>query len=177
MDNTSLINILNTCFLVSLSFAILFFIITVILFFVFDIKTIFDIRTGRAQSKTVSEMKKANADTGRLRVGGKTVTSKLSEEDKRKSRTPAVIPPDNKNQVVEQYDPGAAQTDVLKPEQRDSAYTSKVTTIEDSQSETTVLNHTTEEFLNNEAVSSTEFDKSFKVIKSVVLINTDIMID
>lgn len=118
MNSTSGIDILNTCFMVALAFTILFFIISVVLFFVFDIRTILSIKTGRAQQKTISEMKKANASTGRLRVDGKTMTSKLSEEDKKKARTPAVVPPPTSPSAPKQveYNSGDAQTDALRPQ-------------------------------------------------------------
>ena len=45
----STLSILQTCFSVCVAFCILFFIITVVLFFLFDIRTIFNIRTGRAK--------------------------------------------------------------------------------------------------------------------------------
>lgn len=73
-----IINILNTCFTLCLAFTILFFIISVVLFFVFDIRTVFNIRSGRAQAKTVKEMQEANSNTGRLRVGKQTQTAKLT---------------------------------------------------------------------------------------------------
>ena len=78
MENNA-ISVLNTLFYVCLSLCIVFFIITVVLFFLFDIRAIFSIRTGRAKRKTVDEMMAANANTGRLRVGGKTLTSKLDK--------------------------------------------------------------------------------------------------
>ena len=77
-----LISIFRICFYVCLAFTILFFIISVVLFFLFDIKTIFNIRTGRAKQKTIKEMQAANNSTGRLRVDGKTLTSQLSKNDK-----------------------------------------------------------------------------------------------
>lgn len=75
-----LISILNTGFIICLSAAILFFVISIILFFVFDIRTIYMIRSGRAQAKTVKEMEKANSDTGRLRIGKVTQTSTLGRD-------------------------------------------------------------------------------------------------
>ena len=54
-----LISIFRICFYVCLAFTILFFIISVVLFFLFDIKTIFNIRTGRAKQKTIKEMQAA----------------------------------------------------------------------------------------------------------------------
>ena len=161
MDNTNIINVLNTCFLISLAFAILFFIISIVLFFVFDIKTIVSIKTGRAQAKTISEMKKANASTGRLRVDGKTVTSKLSDEDKNKMRAPAVTPPPQPN--VKQYDLDSSKTDVLKPSS-DTA-------------ETSVLGHTDKVSANNYASDNQIPNINFKVVKHNVYIHTDVIID
>ena len=78
-----LISIFRICFYICLAFTILFFIISVVLFFLFDIKTIFNIRTGRAKQKTIKEMQAAYNSTGRLRVDGKTLTSQLSKNDKK----------------------------------------------------------------------------------------------
>lgn len=75
-----LISILNTGFIICLSAAILFLVISIILFFVFDIRTIYMIRSGRAQARTVKEMEKANSDTGRLRIGKVTQTSTLGKD-------------------------------------------------------------------------------------------------
>lgn len=96
MENTvdnGVIDIINTCFMVCMAFTILFFIISIILFFLFNIRTIFNVKTGRAQAKTVKEMQLANTSTGRLRVGGKTQTTKLSKEQRNKKKVPAIMPP------------------------------------------------------------------------------------
>ncbi|MBQ6181467.1 MAG: hypothetical protein IJK31_07240 [Ruminococcus sp.] len=61
-----LIGLYHNGFIICIAFAILFFIISVILFFVFHIKDIFDIKTGRAQKRKIDEMEKENALTGRL---------------------------------------------------------------------------------------------------------------
>ena len=63
----SVINTMNTLFWICLSFTVLFFIISVVLFFVFDIRTIFNMKTGRAQAKTVKEMKAANEITAAMK--------------------------------------------------------------------------------------------------------------
>lgn len=72
--------LLNTIFIVCLALAIVFFIITIVLFFLFDIRTIFNIRSGKAAAKTVKEMETANASTGRLRVGKVTNTGTLDKK-------------------------------------------------------------------------------------------------
>ena len=87
------ISIFNTAFVVCLSMAILFFIISVVLFFIFDIKTIYMIRSGKAKAKTVKEMQAANADTGRLRIGNKTQTEKTpGKKDNKDKNKPAKKP-------------------------------------------------------------------------------------
>ena len=78
---------LNTIFIVCLALTIVFFLITVVLFFLFDIKTIFSIRTGKAAAKTVKEMEAANANTGRLRVGKVTNTGALNKNDKKSGKS------------------------------------------------------------------------------------------
>ena len=65
-DSESLIGLYHSGFIICLAFAILFFIVSVVLFFVFHIKEIFDMKTGRAQKKKIDEMEKENALTGRL---------------------------------------------------------------------------------------------------------------
>lgn len=78
-------SLLNTIFIVCLVLTVVFFVITLILFFLFDIRTIFNIRTGKAAAKTVKEMETANANTGRLRVGKVTNTGTLGKkQDKSK---------------------------------------------------------------------------------------------
>ena len=76
----NLISLLQTGTIVCLSFTVVFFIISIVLFFVFDIRFIFNIRRGRAKRKTVEEMQKANNQTGRLRAKGKTLTSRLDSK-------------------------------------------------------------------------------------------------
>lgn len=109
----SVISTMNTLFWICLSFTVLFFVISVVLFFVFDIRTIFNIRTGRARAKTVKEMKAANENTGRLRVAGKTQTSKLSENEKSVSREPAVVPPKSEERNQYYNYNGGEDTEVL----------------------------------------------------------------
>ena len=186
MDN-GIIGAMNMGFIISLSFAILFFIITVILAFVFDIKTIFFMRTGRAQAKTVNEMKKANADTGRLRVDGKTQTGKLSEKSKKKGRVPAVIPPPHPEQAAPAPE-GSMETDVLSQNQSQETADNQTTVLGSDETQTTVLgsDETQTTVLNAEPAhtqetkahddnSQSEASESihFVVTKEVILTHTD----
>ncbi len=95
MENT--ISLLQICFSICLALTVVFFIISVVLFFVFDIRLIFNIRTGRAKRKTVQEMQEANSRTGRLRIDGRTQTSQLKKGDKRRKNQPLIQPPNKNN--------------------------------------------------------------------------------
>ena len=70
MSNLDQINLLSTLFYIALIASIVFLILSFVLFFVFKIPQIYMMRTGKAQRKTIEQMKKINADTGRLSVRG-----------------------------------------------------------------------------------------------------------
>lgn len=156
------INILQTCQHVAIAFLILFFIISIVLFLLFDIRKIFNIRTGRAKAKTVSEMSKANAATGRLRVGGKTVTSELSKDEKK----------NKKKQKTDNYAIPPQQTPVPQPNTQYSAPpqsygfdgasmpTEKLT--DDGTDATTVLESSTPDYPA----------RKFVITKKVISVNT-----
>lgn len=63
----SLIKIYQICFYISLVVTILGLANAAFLFFRFDVRGIFEIRTGRAAKRTIRKMAEANASTGRLR--------------------------------------------------------------------------------------------------------------
>ncbi len=65
-------------FWICLVAAVIFLIITVAMFFFFNIPLIFSIRTGRAKKKTIEEMQRANSETGRLRPVGRFSTANLT---------------------------------------------------------------------------------------------------
>ena len=165
----SVTNVLSTCFWICLVFAIFFFLLSVVLFFVFDIKKIFDLKTGRAKRKTVRDMEAANASTGRLRVEGKTQTSKLSEKEKAIERAPAITPPTEKERknYYNASESGGEETEVLyhKPEPTDDNY----------YPETSVLsqNVTVENVYN---FSDTDKKIEMKIIKNEMYIHTNEMI-
>ncbi len=168
--NASVIDTLNTCFLVCLSFCILFFIISVILFFVFDIRTIFNIKTGRAQAKTIKEMKAANDSTGRLRVDGKTQTSKLSEEQKETERAPAVVTPSQQN-IRNQYENGSDATVVLADNTAESKDNNSI------YAETTLLSDAVADNFADSEISAQSKEKiNFIVVKKEMYVHADEMI-
>lgn len=67
MNSQSMIAAYNTGFNICLTIAVLGAASAIFLFFKFDIRTIFAIRTGRAERQTVEKLREANARTGTLR--------------------------------------------------------------------------------------------------------------
>ena len=61
------IDTFHTLFYVCLGLCIAFLILSVIFFFKFDIRNIFNTKTGRSVRKTVQSMEEKNARTGSLR--------------------------------------------------------------------------------------------------------------
>lgn len=170
--------------MVCLAFTILFFVISVILFFLFDIRTIFSVKTGRAQAKTVKEMQAANASTGRLRVGGKTQTSKLSKEQRNKKKVPAVIPPQQTAAQQPSYNSytqqtGSAETELLhqnleenkEPAQNEAAFESA-----DGGNMPMPFVPVAETSVLNQRQFDETTDIHFVLTKKVVLIHTEEMI-
>ncbi len=184
MENT-LIGLFDTCQKICIAFAVLFLIISVVLFFLFDIKAIFNIRTGRTKKKTIKEMENANNNTGRLRVGGKTLTSKLKEEDKNMVRSAVITPPPNSdtqspnttevltdnnqtemlsdNNLTEVLSPDLSLTQVLRQDDKEDT---------DITSELSDLNTTTLGS-NNKVPEIKPEDINFVVLKKQLYIHTD----
>ena len=65
-NNEKLVGVFGTLSVVCFVLAAVFAILAVTMFFIFDIRNIFDMRTGRAQKRIITEMEKENALTGRL---------------------------------------------------------------------------------------------------------------
>lgn len=114
MDANIAIEVFDTCFKVCMAFAVFFFVASVVLFFVFDIKTIYSIRTGSAKKKTIKEMQAANDTTGRLRVGNRTLTSKLPKGQTGRTRGPVIVPPDQVKTDDFSHTDASNETEVLQ---------------------------------------------------------------
>lgn len=186
-----LISIFRICFYICLAFTILFFIISVVLFFLFDIKTIFNIRTGRAKQKTIKEMQAANNSTGRLRVDGKTLTSQLSKNGKKnigKKRENVIVPPQTepvKEQYVNQnktpYGDGSENTTVLQPQAEPTAVLSQPD-IQSYDPGAQTTQQLSESDMNNIGYdNSFAYDNvqnvNFQIVKKLVVIHTDEIIN
>ena len=61
------ISLYHTLFYVCLGLCIFFFLLSLVFFFKFNIRNIFNARTGRSVKKTVQDMEAKNAHTGQLR--------------------------------------------------------------------------------------------------------------
>lgn len=75
MNAQSMIAAYNTGFTVCLVITVLAVASAVFLFFKFDIRTIFAIRTGRAERQTIEKLREANARTGTLRPAPEAYTA------------------------------------------------------------------------------------------------------
>ena len=62
-----LISLYHTGFIVCLCLAVLSAVLSIVLFFVLDIRGVFDFMTGRAEKRTIRKMQEENAKTGKLR--------------------------------------------------------------------------------------------------------------
>ena len=62
-----IINLYHIGFLICLALSMIFLLVTVFLFFKFDIRNIIDLKTGRGAKKTIQKMEELNAKTGKLR--------------------------------------------------------------------------------------------------------------
>ena len=180
-----LISIFRICFYICLAFTILFFIISVVLFFLFDIKTIFNIRTGRAKQKTIKEMQAANNSTGRLRVDGKTLTSQLSKNDKKnikkKRENVIVVKEQYVNQSKTPYGDGSENTTVLQPQAEPTAVLSQPD-IQSYDPGAQTTQQLSESDMNNIGYdNSFAYDNvqnvNFQIVKKLVVVHTDEIIN
>lgn len=170
MDANLTIDVLDTCFKVCLSFTIFFIILSVALFFIFDIKTIFSIRTGSAKRKTIKEMQVANDTTGRLRVGNKTLTSKLPKGETGRTRGPVIVPP--KHTKTDNYSNTEAsnETEVLQENPTELLQDNPTEVLNEQFAQTEVLS---EQFDRTEVLSQKQQYDEITVQTTVAWDNAD----
>ena len=126
MDNTErLISIYHTGFVVSAILLVAGILLAILFFFIFDIRTIFLIRTGRAKQQTIDEMKEKNLQTGRLSTGSPyTPSGELKKRDKKRNTGAFRIPGSSKGVVIEKPKEDSLQTAPLSEEQEKAALVS-----------------------------------------------------
>ncbi len=102
-----MINIYHTAFLIFLILTVVFLVVSVFLFFWFDIRGIFDLRSGRGARKTIQKMQELNDQTGKLRQSPVTATPvKLSGEER-------IAAPVTEKKGTPLYEENAQQTELL----------------------------------------------------------------
>lgn len=90
----SLIQIYNTCFYLCLALGILALASAVFIFFKFDVRTNFAIRTGRAEKITVKRVKGKNSKTDTLQqMGAEDTTGELPESTEKTEQRQAAQDP------------------------------------------------------------------------------------
>lgn len=126
MDNTErLISIYHTGFVVSAILLVAGILLAILFFFIFDIRTIFLIRTGKAKQQTIDEMKEKNLQTGRLSTGSPyTPSGELKKRDKKRNTGAFRIPGSSKGVVIEKPKEDSLQTAPLSEEQEKAALVS-----------------------------------------------------
>ena len=197
----SSISIFHTGFVICLAGTILFFVITIALFFIFDIRTIYAIRSGRAQAKSVKEMEMVNSSTGRLRAGKKKSSRQSSQRKKTNIpersapavQQPVIQPPAAENRTPithETVDYSESVTEKLSPNNA-AAYSSNAqetavlndageTAVLNDAGETAVLQHTTDEITAEQNINQTAAPVQqstgpvyFEVVKKIVCLDTE----
>ncbi len=128
------INMFHTLFYVCLGLCIVFLILSVIFFFKFDIRNIFNARIGRSLRKTVQSMEEKNARTGSLRraagrgytgtlarsggIGKSGSLSKRFGKVRKADMNELIQPPSRPTEALqtEQKNTSSMETQVLSPE-------------------------------------------------------------
>ena len=128
------INMFHTLFYVCLGLCIFFLILSVIFFFKFDIRNMFNARTGRSLRKTVQSMEEKNARTGSLRraagrgytgtlarsggIGKSGSLSKRFGKVRKADMNELIQPPSRPTEALqtEQKNTSSMETQVLSPE-------------------------------------------------------------
>lgn len=185
-----LISFFNTAFVICFAGTILFFVISLVLFFVFDIRTIYMIRSGRAQAKTVKEMQEANADTGRLRVGNKTQTTRQKKKNQ-KTEPSQIHQPVQPNAQNRQYSIDTSLTamdntdeelaDVTeqldksknKPDETDNRNDNQQTELLQPSVETTILSQCDTYPVDAPKMNGERREIYFDVVKKIIVRDTD----
>ena len=182
------ISIFHTGFVVCLAGAILFLVITAVLFFVFDIKTIYAIRSGRAQAKTVKEMEQTNSSTGRLRTEKRQRSSAQQGKKRKPSQTTAEIPrPAEKPPVTESVSPitqstysddSQSVTEKLSPDiQPENEKTEENTVLLNQANTAPVQDQGSETVVLNSAGAQTARQNNgpvhFEIVKKIIRLDTD----
>lgn len=181
-ETEQLIALYHTGFIICLILTILFAIVSIAIFFLFKIRKVFDVLTGRAEKRIIRQMEEENAQTGKLRrdtyvpeVTGDLYTTPSG------SVPPVIYPPTG--EVATGGEPTEKMRMDVQPVQDQTGEGSEATTLLDSGSEeTTLLNGEpcgttllTPEMMNSQQEESRKkpYSGRFEIIKEEMLIHTE----
>lgn len=117
-ETEKIISLYHTGFIVCLVLFILFLLITVLLFFRFDIRNVIDLRTGRGAKKTIQKMEEINAKTGKLRQEMTAQTPSVLRPEERIAFPKTEETAYSQKQVTEEM----MNTDILKTAQEEQTH-------------------------------------------------------
>lgn len=117
-ETEKIISLYHTGFIVCLVLFILFLLITVLLFFRFDIRNVIDLRTGRGAKKTIQKMEEINAKTGKLRQEMTAQTPSVLRPEERSVFPKTEETAYSQKQVTEEM----MNTDILKTAQEEHTH-------------------------------------------------------
>ena len=145
-ETEQLITLYHTGFIIFLVLTILFAALSVLLFFLFKIRRVFDYLTGRAEKRTIRQMEEENAQTGKLRQDT-FIPESTGDLYKTPSGSipPIIYPPTGEmatgGDPTEKMHTGASQTQPYMQAQGDvSRGDEKTELLPDGSEETTLLN-------------------------------------
>lgn len=145
-ETEQLITLYHTGFIIFLILTILFAALSVLLFFLFKIRRVFDYLTGRAEKRTIRQMEEENAQTGKLRQDT-FIPESTGDLYKTPSGSipPIIYPPTGEmatgGDPTEKMHNGASQTQPYMQAQGDvSRGDEKTELLPDGSEETTLLN-------------------------------------
>lgn len=119
----NLINLYETGFKICLALAVLFFALTIFMFFRFRILKVIANRTGRAQKKSIEQMQEANARTGHLRRAAQVAMGEYTPES-----LPQQPPePEGTSVLAAEGTSVLASGEPKAPERRTASYTGRFT--------------------------------------------------
>lgn len=163
-----MIKIYHTAFIVFLILTILFLVVSVVLFFRFNIRGIFDMRTGRGARKTIQKMQEINAQTGKLRQDVVTHTPVNLQGAERISAPPTEKRIKEAQETEALSNQGSQETALL------SNQGSQETTLLHDYNETTVLS--SELTKETPQPESKKLPGAFKIEKEIIWIHTEEML-
>ena len=174
-----MIKIYHTAFIVFLILTILFLVVSVVLFFRFNIRGIFDMRTGRGARKTIQKMQEINAQTGKLRQDVVTHTPVNLQGAERISAPPTEKRIKEAQETEALSNQGSQETALLSNQgsqetTRLSDQGSQETTLLHDYNETTVLS--SELTKETPQPESKKLPGAFKIEKEIIWIHTEEML-